>query len=82
MQIIHRLTVLSKVERVYEVGTEIDGREVISIKQIGQEYDNSTHSEYLVEDENGDLISSIENAPVIVDWKSIAVHDDPPEMQK
>ncbi|MNP84124.1 hypothetical protein D3C76_1833010 [compost metagenome] len=39
------------------------------------QFENSIHSEYLVHDENGDIIASIENAPVIVDWKTIAIHD-------
>ncbi|NJJ37865.1 hypothetical protein [Paenibacillus apii] len=82
MQIIQRLTVLSKPNRIYEVGSEIDGHEVISIKQVGQEFESSVHSEFLIEDENGDLITSVENAPVIVDWKQIAEHDDSPETQK
>lgn len=76
MQVIQKLTVVSNPTRVFEVGTEIDGREVIEIKQVGAEYENSIHSEFLVSDENGDLIASIENCPVIVDWKTIAVHDE------
>ncbi|QWU17346.1 hypothetical protein SAMN04487895_104270 [Paenibacillus sophorae] len=76
MQIIQRLTVLSTPNRIYEVGSEIDGHEVISIKQVGQEFENSVHSEFLIEDENGDLIASVENAPAIVDWKTIAEHDE------
>jgi len=76
MQVIHRLTVVSNPTRVFEVGTEIDGREVIEIKQVGYEFENGIHSEYLVYDENGDIIASIENCPVIVDWRTIAVHDE------
>ncbi|MUG45486.1 hypothetical protein [Paenibacillus woosongensis] len=74
MQIIQRLTVVSNPTRVFEVGTEIDGREVIEIKQVGHEHD-SVHSEFFVLDEEGNLISSIENCPVVVDWKTIAIHD-------
>jgi hypothetical protein len=76
MQVIHRLTVVSNPTRIFEVGTELDGHEVIEIKQVGSEFDNSIHSEFQVLDENGELISSIENAPVIVDYKKIAVHDE------
>lgn len=76
LQVIQRLTVVSNPTRTFEVGTEINGREVIEIVQVGVQFENSIHSEYLVHDENGDLIASIENSPVIVDWKTIAVHDE------
>lgn len=76
MQVIHRLTVVSNPTRIFEVGTEIDGREVIEIKQVGYEHDNGVFSEFHVLDENGNLIASIENCPVIVDWRTIAVHDE------
>lgn len=76
MQVIQKLTVVSNPTRVFEVGTEIDGREVIEIKQVGYEHDGGMFSEFHVIDENGDLIASIENCPVIVDWKTIAVHDE------
>lgn len=71
MQIIQRLTVVNNPTRIFEVGTEIDGREVIEIKQVGSE----DFSEFWVVDEDENLISSIENAPVIVDYKEIAEHD-------
>lgn len=71
MQVIQKLTVVSNPSRIFEVGTEIDGREVIEIKQVGTE----NFSEFWVLDENGELISSIENCPVIVDWVTIAVDD-------
>ncbi|WP_366294317.1 hypothetical protein [Paenibacillus sp. AN1007] len=75
MQIIHRLTVVSNPTRIFEVGTEIDGREVIEIKQVGTDFENHVHSEYYVLDENEHLLASIENAPVIVDYRQIVVHD-------
>ncbi|MBU5673206.1 hypothetical protein [Paenibacillus brevis] len=70
--VIQRLTVVSNPTRIFEVGTEIDGREVIEIKQVGFE----DFSEFHVLDEKGFLIASVENAPVILDWKAIAVHDE------
>ncbi|RAW18460.1 hypothetical protein DC345_04830 [Paenibacillus taichungensis] len=82
MQIIHRLTVVSNPTRVFEVGTEIYGREVIEIKQMGCEYSDHVHSEFYVLDENGQLITSVENAPVIVDWKTIAEDGPVPENEK
>ncbi|MCM3206422.1 hypothetical protein SLT67_14170 [Paenibacillus illinoisensis] len=82
MQIIHRLTVVSNPTRVFEVGTEIDGREVIEIKQVGEEYEDHIHSEYYVLDENSHLITSVENAPVIVDWKTIVEDGPAPENEK
>ena len=49
----------------------MNGREVIEIKQVGD--DNI--SEFWVIDENDHLIASIENCPVIVDWRTISIHD-------
>lgn len=77
MQIIQKLTVVGNPTRIFEVGTEVDGKEVIEIRQAGTNYEDHVHSEYHVEDENGDLIASVENAPVIVDWRSIVEHDVP-----
>lgn len=76
MQIIHRLTVVSNPTRVFEVGSEIDGSEVIEIKQVGSDFEDHIHSEYYVLDQNGRLITSVENAPVIVDYKQIVEHDE------
>ncbi|MEK4106907.1 hypothetical protein NST28_22675 [Paenibacillus sp. FSL R10-2791] len=76
MQVIQRLTVVSNPTRIFEVGTEHDGREVIEIRQVGVTYEDHIHSEYQVQDENGDLITSVENAPVIVDWRTIVEHDE------
>lgn len=70
--VIQRLTVVSNPTRIFEVGTEIDGREVIEIKQVGFE----DSSEFHVLDEKGFLIASVENAPVILDWKVIAEHEE------
>ncbi|WP_410771013.1 hypothetical protein [Fontibacillus sp. BL9] len=74
--VIQRLTVVSNPTRIFEVGTVIEGREVIEIKQVGYEHDGGMFSEFHVQDENGHLIASIENCPVIVDWKTIIVHDE------
>lgn len=71
MQVIQKLTVVSNPTRTFEVGTEVDGREVIEIKQVGTE----DFSEFWILDENETMIASIENCPVIVDWKTIVVHD-------
>ncbi len=76
MEIIKRLTVVSNPTRIFEVGTVIDGREVIEIRQIGSEFENSVHSEYVVLDENGCPIASVENAPVILDYQRIVVDDN------
>ncbi|WP_339309759.1 hypothetical protein NZ043_27440 [Paenibacillus sp. FSL k6-2145] len=78
MQIIHRLTVVSNPTRVFEVGTEIEGCEVIEIKQVGAEYEDHVHSEFHVMDGDGQLITSVENAPVILDWKTIAEDGEAP----
>jgi hypothetical protein len=75
VQVIQRLTVVSNPTRVFEVGTELNVCEVIEIKQVGSEYEDHVHSEFHVLDENGELIISIENAPVIVEYRQIAEHD-------
>ncbi len=76
MEIIKRLTIISNPTRVFEVGTELDGREVIEIRQVGSEYEDHVHSEYVVLDEDGGMIAVVENAPVIVDYQRIAVDDE------
>lgn len=75
MQIIQKLTVVSNPTRIFEVGTELNDREVIEIKQISVYVDYS-HSIFIILDENEDLISSIENCPVIVEYQEIAIDDD------
>jgi len=75
LNVIQKLTVVSNPTRVFEVGTELNGREVIEIKQVGYEHENGISSEFHVLDEDGELIVSIENCPVIVEWQTIAVHD-------
>ncbi|ETT45751.1 hypothetical protein C162_20496 [Paenibacillus sp. FSL R7-269] len=77
MQVIQKLTVVSNPTRIFEVGTEVEGREVIEIRQVGMNFEDHVHSEFIIEDENGELIASVENAPVIIDWKSIVEHDVP-----
>ncbi|GGH17017.1 hypothetical protein [Paenibacillus segetis] len=76
MQVIQKLTIVGNQTRVFEVGTELNGRVVIEIKQVGTEFEECVHSEFHVLDEDGELIASIENAPVIVDWQVIAVDDN------
>ncbi|MEK3864047.1 hypothetical protein MHH60_11265 [Paenibacillus sp. FSL H7-0716] len=76
MQIIQKLTVVSNPTRVFEVGTEIDSSEVIEIKQVGSEYEDHVHSEYVVLDEDGHMIASVENAPVIVEYRQIVEHEE------
>ncbi|MRN56797.1 hypothetical protein GJB61_28000 [Paenibacillus sp. LC-T2] len=76
MQVIQKLTVVSNPTRIFEVGTEQDGREIIEIRQVGSEFEDRIHSEFIVTDEDGLMIASIENAPVIVDYKQIAEHDN------
>ncbi|GAA0390184.1 hypothetical protein [Paenibacillus motobuensis] len=79
VNVIQCLTVVSNPTRIFEVGTELGGREVIEIKQVGYEHDNGVFSEFHVLDENNELIASIENCPVILDWKVI-VEDGPAEV--
>jgi len=70
VRIISKLTVLcGSSSRTFEVGNVINGLTVAKISNNGAEYDNHIHSEYHVLDANGDLISVIENASVIVDWQ-------------
>ncbi|MEK5162027.1 hypothetical protein NYE69_06750 [Paenibacillus sp. FSL R5-0527] len=79
VQVIQKLTVVSNPTRIFEVGTEIEGREVIEIKQVGYEHGDGVFSEFHVLDENGNLIASTENCPVVLDWKTI-VEDGPAEV--
>ncbi|AJS59238.1 hypothetical protein [Paenibacillus sp. IHBB 10380] len=72
MQVIQKLTVVSNPTRVFEVGTELNGREVIEIKQVGEE----NFSEFIINDEDENLIVSIENCPVIVEYKEIVEHGE------
>ncbi|RED34703.1 hypothetical protein [Paenibacillus sp. VMFN-D1] len=76
MEVIQKLMVVCSPPRFYEVGTELNGRDVIEIKNMSDEYEDHIHSEYWVLDENGELIASIENCPVIVEWQTIAEHDE------
>jgi hypothetical protein len=70
VQVIQSLIVLSTPNRCYEVGSEVNGHIVIEIK-----HEDNFHSEYLVMDENGDLIVSVENCPVVVEYQQLAVED-------
>lgn len=76
MDVIQKLMVVCNPPRIYEVGTELNGREVIEIKQIGYEFETGVHSEFHVLDEDNQLIVSVENCPVIVEWQTIAEHDE------
>lgn len=68
MQVIQKLTVVSNPTRVFEVGTEVNKREVIEIKQVGDE----NISEFWVVDEDSEIIVSIENCRVILEWQKVA----------
>lgn len=75
MQVIQKLTVVSNPTRMFEVGTEVNDREVIEIKQVGDE----NISEFWVVDEDEKIIVSVENCPVIVEWQEF-VEDGPVEV--
>ncbi|UKS27176.1 hypothetical protein LOZ80_37950 [Paenibacillus sp. HWE-109] len=55
----------------YVVGQKLNGFVVSKINNVSSEYEDHVHSEYLVKEENGSLIVSIENCPVIVEWMEI-----------
>lgn len=79
VQVIQSVTVLSTPNRTYTVGEEAaDGRAIIEIKQVGFETPTEVHSEYWVLDEDSELIVSIENCPVIAEYKQIAIDDEDP----
>lgn len=63
-----RITVVGA-DRVIEIGQSINGRVVAQIKNYSQEYEDHIHSEYHAVDEGGELIVSVENVPLIVDWE-------------
>jgi len=73
MDIIESLTVImgNGFMRTY-CTKENDWRLGILVSKIindGSEFNGSVHSEYLMEDENGNLIAHIENCPVIVEYE-------------
>ncbi|MNY75068.1 hypothetical protein D3C86_2142510 [compost metagenome] len=76
MQVIQSITVASVPAFTFCVGGEHNDRTIIEIKQVGEEYPDHVHSEFLVLDEDGQLIVSIENAPVIVEYRQIVVHEE------
>lgn len=76
MQVIQSITIATIPAFVFAVGGEHNDREIIEIKQVGAEYENNVHSEFHVLDENDELIVSIENAPVIVEYRQIVEHDE------
>lgn len=76
MQVIQSITVASVPAFVFNVGGEHNDRAIIEIKQVGDEYPDHVHSEFWVLDEDGQLIVSIENAPVIVEYRQIVEHED------
>ncbi|MEC0131495.1 hypothetical protein [Paenibacillus odorifer] len=76
MQIIQSITVASVPAFIFNVGGEHNERVIIEIKQVGEKYPDHLHSEYWVLDEDDQLIVSIENAPVIVEYRQIVEHED------
>ncbi|MFS8214770.1 hypothetical protein [Paenibacillus sp. S29] len=76
MQVIQSITIATIPAFVFAVGGEHNDREIIEIKRVGEEDASHCHSEYWVLDENEELIVSIENAPVIVEYRQIAEHDE------
>lgn len=78
MQVIQSVIVLTSQDtRTYEVGGEVRGQAIIEIKNMSVEYEDHIHSEYHVFGEDEELIATVENCPVIVEWQKIAVDGDP-----
>lgn len=70
VKVIESLTVLlSDSENKYEVGLLHNGRYVANIEDNGCEWENGIDFIYRVYDERGDQIATIENCPVIVEYK-------------
>ncbi|UOK65314.1 hypothetical protein MT997_13800 [Paenibacillus sp. OVF10] len=78
MQIIQSITIASIPAFIFGVGGEHNGRAIIEIKQVGEEFPSRVHSEYHVLDEDGELIVAIENAPVIVEYQQIVDDGEAP----
>ncbi|KAF6569049.1 hypothetical protein G9G53_22415 [Paenibacillus sp. EKM206P] len=76
MQVIQSITIATIPTFVFAVGGEHNDREIIEIKQVGAVYEDHVHSEFFVLDGEGELIVSIENAPVIVEYRQIVEHDE------
>lgn len=76
--IIQSITVGQNLQRTYTVGDEVNGREVNEIKAVGSEFEDHVHSEFWVLDEDNELITCIENMPVVVEYKTIATDGPAP----
>ncbi|MGM1022983.1 MAG: hypothetical protein ACQEXV_21345 [Bacillota bacterium] len=76
MQVIQSVTIATIPCFVIAVGGEHNGRVIIEIQDAGAIFEDNVYSSYHVLDENRELIVSIENAPVIVEYRQIAEHDE------
>jgi hypothetical protein len=73
MPVIQRISIVTlEGVKSFEVGNVYVGQAVIEIKNNSLEFENSIHSQYDVLDKNGNLIASIENCPVVVEYRSVA----------
>jgi hypothetical protein len=70
VQVIQRLIVPSA--RVYEVGSKCPAGVVIEIKCNSQEYEDHVHVQYDVYGEDYQLLATVINCPVIVEYVHIA----------
>jgi hypothetical protein len=56
----------------YEIGQKINGLQIASIKNMGSEFEDSIHSEYVFRGADGNPVTHIENCPVIVEWMEVS----------
>lgn len=75
-QTIRAITVIANPTRCFEVGCEYGGQIITEIKDVSCEWENSIDFVYHVMNENGHLIASIENCPVIAEYKKVAQESD------
>lgn len=50
------------------VGGTKHGKKVAKIRDVSQEYEDHVFSSYLIEDEDGSVLTRIENCPVLVEY--------------
>lgn len=68
-QVIRAITIISNPLVIYEVGcTTKDGSVVYEIIDSSCEWENSIDFLYYIKDEDGELIATIENCPVLIEY--------------
>ncbi|MFD1953773.1 hypothetical protein ACFSL6_17505 [Paenibacillus thailandensis] len=75
-QVIQSITVGQNLQRKYTIGDVVNGAELNEIKNMSTVSESRVFSEYWLLDEDGNILSSVENMPVVIDYQTIAVDDE------